>query len=61
MGVARLCRCNPWGSSGIDWVPQHLPQSARWYAPWRYGLWRGTHVPMRCEALIVAERDAERQ
>jgi uncharacterized protein len=42
MTLARLCRCNPWGSSGLDLVPKSLPESARWYLPWRYGRWRGT-------------------
>ena len=42
MALARLLRCHPWGTHGLDFVPQHLPQSAHWYAPWRYGRWRGT-------------------
>jgi putative membrane protein insertion efficiency factor len=42
MTLARLCRCQPFGTAGIDLVPQKLPPSARWYAPWRYGRWRGT-------------------
>jgi len=42
MTLARLCRCNPWGSSGLDLVPRSLPGNARWYMPWRYGRWRGT-------------------
>jgi putative membrane protein insertion efficiency factor len=42
MTLARLCRCNPWGSSGLDLVPRSLPENARWYLPWRYGRWRGT-------------------
>ncbi len=33
------------GTSGIDAVPAALPARARWYLPWRYGRWRGTHVP----------------
>lgn len=40
MGVARLCRCHPWGTEGIDLVPQQKPHLARWYKPWTYGLWR---------------------
>lgn len=45
MGLARICRCNPWGTSGIDIVCEALPVQARWYAPWRYGRWRGTCSP----------------
>jgi len=45
MTLARLMRCHPWGTSGLDVVPTTLPQRARWYLPWRYGLWRRTHDP----------------
>src|SRR4051812_25717369 len=37
MALARILRCHPWGTSGLDFVPQLPPPSARWYAPWRYG------------------------
>lgn len=43
MTLARLLRCHPWGSSGLDFVPETLPARARWYLPWRYGRWRGTN------------------
>jgi putative membrane protein insertion efficiency factor len=43
--LARLCRCQPWGTSGLDLVPEALPRSARWYLPWRYGRWRGVNAP----------------
>ena len=40
MTLARLLRCHPWGTSGLDYVPDALPASARWYLPWLYGHWR---------------------
>jgi putative membrane protein insertion efficiency factor len=42
MTLARLLRCHPWGTSGLDFVPPEPPAGARWYLPWRYGRWRGT-------------------
>ena len=42
MGAARICRCNPWGTAGLDFVPRQLPAQSCWYKPWRYGRWRGT-------------------
>ena len=44
MTLARLLRCHPWGTSGIDNVAERAPATARWYLPWRYGRWRGTNV-----------------
>jgi uncharacterized protein len=44
MIAARLCRCHPWGTSGLDFVPDTLPARARWFLPWRYGPWRGTRT-----------------
>lgn len=43
MTAARLCRCHPWGNSGLDFVCEGVPPAARWYLPWRYGRWRGTN------------------
>ncbi len=43
IGVARICRCNGWGTSGIDLVCEELPPDARWFKPWRYGRWRGVN------------------
>jgi putative membrane protein insertion efficiency factor len=44
MTLARLLRCQPWGTSGLDFVPPTLPPRTRWYLPWRYGRWRGTNA-----------------
>lgn len=46
MGFARICRCRPGGTSGLDFVCEELPREARWFKPWTYGLWRGTNVPV---------------
>jgi uncharacterized protein len=45
MTLARLLRCQPWGTSGIDNVPLARPPGARWYLPWRFGRWRGVNAP----------------
>jgi len=45
MTLARLLRCQPWGTSGIDNVPLTKPPGARWYLPWRFGRWRGVNAP----------------
>jgi putative membrane protein insertion efficiency factor len=43
MTLARMVRCHPLGTSGLDFVPKQAPAGARWYLPWRYGRWRGTN------------------
>jgi putative membrane protein insertion efficiency factor len=43
MTLARLLRCHPFGTAGLDFVPRRLPAGARWFLPWRYGRWRGTN------------------
>ena len=44
MALARVCRCHPFGTAGLDFVPPVPPSQAHWYLPWRYGRWRGTNV-----------------
>lgn len=59
IGVARICRCGPGGTHGIDLIPEALPGNACWYMPWRYGRWRGVNAPptISCEAV---ETDGDR-
>jgi putative membrane protein insertion efficiency factor len=47
MTLARLLRCQPLGTSGLDFVPDTAPTNARWYLPWRYARWRGTNSKAR--------------
>ncbi len=44
MGFARIFRCHPYGTSGLDFVCESLPLNARWFTPWRYGLWQKTNL-----------------
>lgn len=44
MSLARIIRCHPYGTHGVDFVPAALASGARWYLPWRYGRWRGTRA-----------------
>lgn len=43
MTLARLLRCHPYGTSGLDFVAKEKPAGARWWMPWRYARWRGTN------------------
>jgi hypothetical protein len=45
MTLARVLRCHPWGTSGIDRVPERPPPGAAWYAPWRYARWSWAQPP----------------
>lgn len=44
MGLARILRCNPWGSSGFDPVPEALDPAYRWWLPWAGARWTGAHI-----------------
>jgi uncharacterized protein len=43
MVLARILRCQPWGTSGLDFVQVEVSAKWRWWLPWRYGRWRGTN------------------
>jgi putative membrane protein insertion efficiency factor len=58
IGFARICRCNPRGTSGIDLVCEELPAQAAWYRPWSYGRWRGVNAPPS-ESSAAFDSDAE--
>ncbi|MEM7730369.1 MAG: membrane protein insertion efficiency factor YidD [Pseudomonadota bacterium] len=38
MGLARWLRCNPWGTCGLDPVPERA--TGAWWRPWAYARWR---------------------
>ena len=47
MTLARLLRCHPFdwlgATHGVDNVPKSITKPPFW-APWRYGRWRGTNT-----------------
>lgn len=57
MGVARVLRCRPGGSSGWDPAPETKPNTPFW-APWAYGDWRTHQRPFPSET-VERRREAD--
>ncbi len=55
MTLGRICRCQPYGTSGLDFVPRRIDETARWYLPWRYALWRTTNEDVREDVRAGSE------
>ena len=47
LALSRMARCHPWGSDGLDPVPDIAEMRVPWWAPWRYGRWTGAHITKR--------------
>jgi hypothetical protein len=45
--LGAVLRCHPWGTAGLDFVPDTVSARARWYLPWRFAQWRGTNATPR--------------
>ncbi|MGI9523573.1 MAG: membrane protein insertion efficiency factor YidD [Hyphomicrobiaceae bacterium] len=44
--IARLSRCQPWGTAGHEPVPDIRGEFFRW-CPWKYGRWSGRGIVSR--------------
>ena len=50
IAFARVCRCGPLGTHGLDYVCEALPAGSAAHLPWRYARWRGTNPTPPCPA-----------
>lgn len=53
LAASRLCRCHPWGTSGLDLAPD-IREEHHGLQPWRYGRWR-TVTPVARSAPETAQ------
>jgi putative membrane protein insertion efficiency factor len=62
LGLSRVLRCHPWGTSGFDPAPDIRAEKHFW-APWRYGRWNAQQMKADhphacdCEAQNPASQD----
>jgi putative membrane protein insertion efficiency factor len=49
LALSRICRCNPWATSGFDPVPDSSNEHHPLWAPWRYGRWSGAHIKRKLD------------
>ena len=56
MTLARLCRCHPLGTSGLDFVLASFPDHSRWYLPGVTGAGAGPMMPSAPRRLRGSER-----
>ncbi len=56
--VSRLLRCQPWGTAGVDPVPDLTSECYR-FQPWRYGRWTGKHIVVRWQRQSRVQRPEE--